>query len=88
MKFKIDIAGTSVFLSPEQLGQLVIMLGDATRIEEKYVGTGKGPNGASYIKLIRSYQPSEHFRPYCVTDDEYAAMELVTKLEDEKNGTS
>jgi len=84
MKFKIELCGTTLLLDYKQLNALTKLLEDVERIEEKYVGSNKGPNGASYLKLIRTYQPMDHFRFTGMTDEEYGALQLVTKLEDEK----
>jgi hypothetical protein len=84
MKFKLDICGTTVLLDYKQLNALAKALEGAERIEDKYVGSSKGPNGASYLKLVRPYQPMDNFKFNGMTDDEYGALQLVTKLEDEK----
>jgi len=84
MKFKLEIGGTTVLLDYKQLNALVKLLEGVERIEEKYVGSSKGPNGTSYLKLIRPYQPMDNFRFNGMTDEEYGALQLVTKLEDEK----
>lgn len=84
MKFKVDVGGTTLLLSNKQLEALTKILDDTERIEDKYVGSNKGTNGTSYVKLIRSFVPSEHFRCAVMSDTEYGAMKLVTTLEDEK----
>lgn len=86
MKFKIDVCGTTVLVTDRQLNKLLQILEETERIEDKYVGSRTGHTGSQYVKLIRPYQPSENLRPYCMTDSEYEAMKLVTKLEDENNG--
>ena len=85
MKFKLEIGGTSAILTAEQLETIINTLASAERFEEKWLGNNKGPNGSHYIKLIRPCQPSEHLRISCMSDDEYVAQLLITKLEDEKN---
>jgi len=84
MKFKIEICGTSVLLDYNQLNTVLNALEGAERIEEKYIGSNQGTNGTNYLKLIRPYQPMDHFRLNGMTDEEYGALQLVTKLEDEK----
>lgn len=86
MKFKIDVCGTAVIVDHRQLQKLTALLEEAERFEDKYVGSRPGHTGSQYIKLIRPYQPSENLRPYCLSDSEYEALKLVTKLEDENNG--
>jgi hypothetical protein len=85
MKFKVEIGGTSVLLDYKQLNAVMKALDGAERIEEKYVGSSQGTNNTNYLKLIRSYQPMDNFRFNGVSDDEYNALKLVTKLEDEKS---
>lgn len=84
MKFKVEICGTSVLLDYKQLNALTKVLEGTERIEEKYVGSSKGPGGSNYLKIIRPYQPMDNFRFNGMTDEEYGALQLVTKLEDEK----
>lgn len=84
MKFKLEICGTIVLLNYKQLNALTKVLEGTERIEEKYVGSNKGPNGTSYLKIIRPYQPMDNFKLNGMTDEEYGALQLVTKLEDEK----
>jgi len=88
MKFKVEISGTNVILSYEQLDLLAQALSGSERVEEKWVGDRSGPNKSNYVRLIRPYLPGDLLRAQCVTDDEYGALSLVTKLEDEKNGAS
>lgn len=84
MRFKVDISGTTVILTDKQLAAVVRVVDGAERIEDKYVGSNKGTAGGNYLKLIRSMAPSEAFRVNVMSDSEYEAMKLVTKLEDEK----
>lgn len=84
MRFKVDIGGTTVLLTDKQVAALTRIVDGAERIEEKYVGSNKGSGGTNYLKLVRSFAPSENLRVNIMSDTEYEAMRLVTKLEDEK----
>lgn len=79
MKFLLEIANTKVLLTMEQLDRLTEALDGAERIEDKYAGNSK------YLKLIRPYSTSESLRGTMMTLHEYGALQLVTKLEDEKS---
>lgn len=79
MKFLLEIANTKVLLTQAQLEKLSDALDGAERIEDKYVGNSK------YLKLIRPYVTSESLKGTMMTLHEYGAMQLVTKLEDEKS---
>lgn len=83
MKFRVDIGGTSMLLTDKQLGAIVKAIDGAERIEEKYIGS-KPSGGGNYLKLVRPMAPSETFRVNVMSESEYEAMKLVTKLEDEK----
>lgn len=84
MRFKVDIGGTTMILTDKQMAAVVRALDAAERIEDKYIGSNKGTGGGNYLKLIRSMAPSEALRVNVMSDSEYEAMKLVTKLEDEK----
>lgn len=84
MKFTIDIGGTRAILEGKQLGQLVNILQRAHRIEQKWVGDGKGHGGGNYLNLLRQFEPSSNMSVRVMADDEFGALELVTKMEDEK----
>lgn len=84
MKFKVDIGGTTMILTDKQLAAMTRVIDSAERIEDKYIGNNKGTGGGNYLKLVRPMAPSETLRVYVMSDSEYEAMKLVTKLEDEK----
>jgi len=79
MKFLLEIANTKVILTMEQLDKISEALDGAERIEDKYMGASK------YLKLLRPYVTSESLKGTMMTLHEYGAMQLVTKLEDEKS---
>lgn len=84
MRFTIDIGGTTMLLTDKQVNALVKVLDGVDRIEAKYVGSNLGPGKTNYLKLIRPLVPSETVRVNIMSDTEYEALKLVTKLEDEK----
>jgi len=84
MKFKVDICGTSVLLDYKQLSAFIKAIDGAECVEDKYVGNSQGHNGTNYVRLIRPLSLMDTFRFYAMSDDEYGALQLVTKLENEK----
>lgn len=83
MRFKVELGGNSLLLTDKQMAALVKTIDGAERIEEKYIGS-KPSGGGNYLKLIRSFTSSEYMRVNVMSESEYEAMKLVTKLEDEK----
>ena len=83
MKFIVAIGGQDAILTSDQLDQLVAILGAAHRIENKWVGSGKGDNGDSYLKLIRTYSASD-MSVKIMTDQDFDARVLITKMQDEQ----
>lgn len=85
MRFIIDIGGTRAILDGKQLNKLVDLLQTAKRIDQKWVGDGKGHGGTNYLHLLRPFDPANNMTLKVMPDDELGALELVTKLEDEKS---
>lgn len=84
MRFQVDVCGTTLLFTEKQLAALVRAIDNVERIEDKYIGNGQGTNGSNYIKLLRPVTPSATLRVNVMSGDEYEAMKLVTKIQDEK----
>lgn len=84
MKLLIEISGTKILVTPDQLDTIVNTLNTSMVIENKYV-SGKGGNPASYIDLLRPISTKDMVRVSVLTDIEYDALTFVTQQYDENN---
>jgi hypothetical protein len=81
MRFIINIEGTPVLLTLDQLQYLVHGLEGAEKITSKYIGGKKGDDNTDYLKLIDPYFASDALSTRVMSNDTYEARKLVTKLQ-------
>lgn len=82
MKFKVQMGGSTVLLTPEQLDRVAAVLEDSTLFYEKYVGNNKGYYGSDNCYMIE-YLPfvaSKHFRADIMTDMEVDKWHTLQKM--------
>ena len=77
MKLLIEISGTKILVTPEQLDTIVNTLSASMTIENKYV-PGKNGNPASYIDLLRPMSAKDMVRVSVLTDEDYDALTFIT----------
>ena len=77
MKLVIDIGGTKVLLTAEQMEELVAVLGDADKIHSEWKsGTGNG----HYIHSIRELNVREDVAVRVMPTREYEALLAIQKI--------
>jgi hypothetical protein len=81
MRFIINIEGTPVLLTLDQLQELVHGLEGAEKITNKYVGNKKGDDNTDYLKLIDPYCASDALSLRVMSSETYETKKLVTKLQ-------
>lgn len=81
MRFIINVEGTPVLLTLDQMNELVKVLEGSEKITNKYVGNKKGDDNTDYLKLIDPYCASEALSIRVMSDELYDTRKLVTKLQ-------
>jgi len=84
MKLLIEISGTKILVTPEQLDTIVNTLSTSMTIENKYVSAKNG-NAACYIDLLRPMNSKDMVRVSVLTDEDYDALTFITGQYDTQN---
>ena len=80
MRFIINIESTPVLLTLDQMNDIVKVLENAEKINNKYVGDKKGEDGTNYLRLLEPYCASEALSLRVMSNDLYETKKLVSKL--------
>ena len=80
MKFVLQIGDLSALLSEAQLEVLISVIDGNEILNSKYVGTGLGSNGTSYLEMIEPVDVRKSLGIKVMTTQEYEGMKLITKL--------
>ena len=80
MKFVLQIGDLTALLSEAQLEVLTGLLDGSEVVANKYLGTGLGSNGTSYLELIEAVDVRKSLGIKVMTTQEYDGMKLITKL--------
>jgi len=81
MRFIINVEGTPVLLTLDQMHELVKVLEGSEKITNKYVGGKKGDDNTDYLKLIDPYCSSDTLSLRVMSSETYETKKLVTKLQ-------
>lgn len=86
MKFIMKIEGIEVLLSAQQVEAMTNILQDCDYVFDKNVGKDTGTHGynMSYIHHIKQFNCSQSLSLKVMTNDQYEATKLVTKLHKEE----
>ena len=86
MKFVLDMYGTKVLLTHEQLEILATALDGAEMLKDIDVGRENGDHGYAnqYIHGITNYKLSDQLGLKIMSTEEYEALKFVTKQQQEK----
>ena len=82
MKLILDINNTKVLLDTEQIRQIADILYGCELIEQKYVPSS-GTTKSSYLDLIKPAVLRDILKLSIMTQIEYDALVLITKLQGE-----
>ena len=80
MKYIVQIAGQKVLLDETRMSELVNTLVGAEKLDEVYIGSGKGDDGSNYSKQIRPFEMETQLSVNVIPDTYYDAIVLKTKL--------
>lgn len=85
MKFIMKIEGAEVLLSAQQVEAMTNILQDCDYVYDHNAGKDKGTHGynMSYIHHIKPFNCSQSLSLKVMTNDQYEATKLVTKLHKE-----
>lgn len=85
MKFTLGIGGTKVVMNAEQLEAMTRILEDCDQLYDHSVEKGTGTHGysMSYIHHIKPYNINESLEVKVMSQEQYEATKLVTKLHKE-----
>jgi hypothetical protein len=85
MKFIVNVDGTQVVLSYEQMHELSKVFANCEKLIDHTVGKDQGTHGYNmgYIHHVRPFNVTEDFKMKMMDDDAYGAAKLVTKLNKE-----
>ena len=82
MKFKVALLSSMVLIDAAQLEAILNIVSDCETSNDEWVGEGRGPNGSSYLPLIRKFSIDKvNLTP--IMDDTIETLRLATKLHDE-----
>jgi hypothetical protein len=86
MKFTLVIGGTKVVMNAEQLDALTNVLDGCDQMYDHSVEKGTGTHGYNmgYIHHIRPYNINESLEVKVMSQEQYEATKLVTKLHKEE----
>ena len=84
MKFIVELNNTKILMTADQIGTLTNLLWGAEQITRKYIPS-TATTVSTYINLIDTFTITETLRFGAMADEEYDAMVLVTKLQNESN---
>jgi hypothetical protein len=86
MKFTLVIGGTTILATAEQLEAMTRILEHCEALHDHSVGKDLGTHGynMSYIHHIRPYNISESLSVKVMSQEQYEATKLVTKLHKEE----
>jgi len=86
MKFTFTVCGTTILATAEQLEALTRILENCEALHDHSVGKDLGTHGynMSYIHHLRDYNVSESLSIKVMSNDQYEATKLVTKLNKEE----
>lgn len=86
MKFTFTVCGTTVLMTAEQLEAMSRILENCEALHDHSVGKDLGTHGynMSYIHHIRPYSVNESLSVKIMTDEQYEATKLITKLNKEE----
>lgn len=87
MKFMVEISGTMVLLTAEQMQAITDALCAAQIRCDLDVGKGNGDHGYAdqYIYGVKDYDMSDRLVVKVMTDDQFEALKFVTQQQKEKN---
>lgn len=87
MRFTLGINGHKVVLTADQLEAMSRILEDCDEVYDKSVGKDEGTHGYnnSYIHHIKPFNVGESLEVKIMTNDQYEATKLVTKLNKEND---
>ena len=80
MKFVLQIGDLTALLSEAQLEVLTGLLDGSEVVTNKYLGSGLGSNGTSYLELIEPVEVRKSLGIKVMTTQEYEGMKLIAKL--------
>ena len=81
MRFMTTISNVEVIMTPDTLEALINLLANTHRIEDKWVGSGKGEDGSNYIKLVRAFQTKDIVLKV-MSDSDYEGRVALTAIHD------
>lgn len=84
MKFTIEFNNTRILLTADQVETLTNLLEATEQITNKYISSS-GATKSHYLKLVEPYSILETLKFGAISNEEYDAMVLVTKLQAESN---
>lgn len=84
MKYILNIENRLMLLTSERLEAIVTVLDGCECIENKYVGSGKGVNGNSYVEVLAQPRMRDMLKLSVLTDVEHEALRVITKLSEEQ----
>ena len=80
MKFLVQIGSLNALFSEAQLAVLTDLMEGSEVMTNKYLGTGLGSNGTSYLEMIESVTVRKSLDIRAMPTQEYEGMKLITKL--------
>jgi hypothetical protein len=83
MMYVIKLANQDVLLDNEAMDKLLEIFDGAWKVQSEYVGSGKGDDGANYIKVLRRLTTETDITLTAMSNDRFDALMLKTKLYDE-----
>ena len=84
MKFIVELNGTRILMDAEQASTLTNLLQGLEQITNKYISS-TGTTKSSYLKLLEPLVVMDTLKFGAMSDEEYDAMVLITKLQTESN---
>lgn len=84
MKFIVELNGTRILMDAEQASTLTNLLQGLEQITNKYISS-TGTTKSSYLKLLEPLVVMDTLKFGAMSDEEYSAMVLITKLQTESN---
>ena len=85
MKFTFTVCGTTVLMTAEQLEAISLILEYCDALHDHSVGKDLGTHGynMSYIHHIKPYNVTDSLSVKIMSDEQYEATKLITKLNKE-----
>lgn len=86
MKYMLNLGETKVLLDDTQVAAIVDLLGSCEQLGDHHVGKGLGDHGydMTYIYHVKPFNVMESLTLRPMSEDQYGAAVLVTKLHTEK----